>query len=304
MKRFVSAILGFSFAACAMAAPTSQPALTPHVVRLADIRYGSAPGKFNLLDLYLPDHPDHARPLIVWVHGGGWSMGDKMPAPALPLIPRGYILASINYRLAPRETYPAQIEDCKGAIRFLRAHAGQYNIDPDRIGAWGASAGGHLVSLLGTSAGSADVEGNVGGNLDKSSRVQAVCDWFGPTDLTQFATQAQAAGIISRTPGPTLIMGLFGGSLLEKRRLVQEANPIAFLTKKSAGEIPPFLIMHGDKDPIVPIAQSKLLVDALKAAGVSVDFRIVQGAGHGNGFATPAVAKIVMDFFDKQLKPR
>jgi acetyl esterase/lipase len=285
------------------AAPTSQPsgpALPPHVVRVADIRYGDGPGKSNLLDLYLPDKADHARPLIVWIHGGGWAAGDKTGCPAIPAVSHGFVVASLNYRLSGQATYPAQIQDCKGAIRFLRAHADQYHIDPNKIGVWGASAGGHLVALLGTSGGSTELEGTIGGNLDQSSRVQAVCDWFGPTDLTKFADQAQAAGIMQITPGPTLIMKLFGGSLQDKKDLVKEANPITYIPKQQ--QLPPFLIMHGDKDKLVPVAQSQLLYDALKTAGASVDLQVIPGAGHGNGFNTPRIASIVLTFFKSNLK--
>jgi acetyl esterase/lipase len=287
------------------AGPATRPAATalpPHVTCLADIRYGDGPGKSNLLDLFLPDKFDHPRPLVVWIHGGGWAEGSKQDCPALFMVPKGYAVASLNYRLSGQAVFPAQIQDCKGAIRFLRAHAGQYHIDPSRIGVWGASAGGHLVALLGTSGGSSELEGTVGGNLDQSSRVQAVCDWFGPTDLTQFAAQAQAAGIIQQTGGPTLIMRLFGGSLQEKKDLVRLSNPITFIASKTANDLPPFLIMHGDKDKMVPTAQSQLLADALKNAGSSVDLRIVPGAGHGKGFYNSAIATVVLDFFNSKLK--
>jgi acetyl esterase/lipase len=293
-------------AACAIpvvAAPATQPALPPHVVRVADVRYGDGPGRSNLLDLYLPDHADHARPLIIWIHGGGWSMGDKQACYAAPMVAHGFIAASLNYRLSGQAIYPAQIQDCKGAIRFLRAHAGQYHIDPNKIGVWGASAGGHLVALLGTSGGCAELEGTVGGNLDQSSRVQAVCDWYGPTDLTRFAEQAQAAGIIKTTPGPALIVQLFGGSMLEKKDLVRLSNPIDFISNKSSAPLPPFLIMHGDKDKLVPVAQSEMLRDTLKAAGASATLQVIPGAGHGgSGFINPAVMNTVRTFFESNLK--
>ena len=255
--------LMFGFAESAVAAPATQPVnLPPHVVVARDVKYGDAPGKSNLMDIYQPEGADKALPLVVWVHGGGWIEGSKDNCPALPLVPRGYVVASINYRLSRQAVYPAQIQDCKGAVRFLRAHSKEYHIDPDKIGVWGASAGGHLVALMGTSVDAKELEGDVGGNLDQSSRVQAVCDWFGPTDLAQFAEQAVAAGIAKSTPGPSLIVQLFGGSLAEKHDLVQQANPIKFIDKRQRKNIPPFLIMHGDKDPLVPVAQSQLLKDA------------------------------------------
>ena len=284
---------------------TSGAALPP-ASRFLDVRYGNGPAKSNLLDLYLPDRvaPGQMYPLVVWVHGGAWMAGDKLPAPQVPFLSHGFVVASINYRLSQQAVYPAQIQDCKGAIRFLRAHARQYHIDPTRVGVFGASAGGHLVSLLGTTFGSTELEGTVGGNLDQSSRVQAVCDWFGPTDLTQFADQARAAGISKTTPGVAPIVQLFGGSLLDKKDLLRESNPVWYASKKSPSTLPPFLIMHGDKDKMVPVAQSQLLADALKNTGASVDMRIIPGAGHGNGFDKPAITKTVLDFFEAKLKAK
>lgn len=307
MKNLIALLAACLLAVTAAhAAPASQPAnqLPPHIVCQKDIRYGPAPGSANLLDLYLPDKVNQPLPVVVWIHGGGWAMGDKAGCPAALMIPRGFAAVSINYRLSDEATFPAQIQDCKGAIRFLRAHAVQYHIDPDRIGVWGASAGGHLVALLGTSAGSKELEGTVGGNLDQSSRVQAVCDWFGPTDMSKFSQQAQAAGIIGTTQGPQLIMQLFGGSLAEKKDLVQLANPITFIAGQRPADLPPFLIMHGSKDKTVPLAQSQLLDDALVAAGAKVDFQIIPGAGHGTGFYSATIGKTVFDFFENELKPQ
>ncbi len=137
------------------------------------------------LDLYVPEKADGPLPVIVWVHGGAWLTGSKEGGgPALPFVGKGYAVASINYRLSQHAKFPAQIEDCKAAIRWLRANAKTYNLDPGRFGVWGASAGGHLVALLGTSGDVKDLEGNAGTD-DQSSRVQAVVDWFGPTDVTQ-----------------------------------------------------------------------------------------------------------------------
>jgi acetyl esterase/lipase len=291
------------------ASPATQPLvkrwLPPHVTCLPDIPYGPAAGSANLLDLYLPDNVaqlDHPLPLIIWIHGGGWIEGNKDNCPVASAVPFGFIGASLNYRLSGEARYPAQIQDCKGAIRFLRAHSTEYHLDPNHIGVWGASAGGHLVALLGTSGGSTELEGTVGGNLDQSSKVQAVCDWFGPTDLTQFADQAKAADIAQFTPGPRLIKALFGGTLDEKKDLVQLANPIAFLKGKNPADLPPFLIMHGDQDNMVPIAQSQLLDDALTQMKASVDFQIIPGAGHGKGFNKDTVQKTVLTFFEKKLK--
>ncbi len=306
----ISALPATSLAATPATQPVLARSVGAHVVFQGDIPYGDAPGRANLLDLYLPEHqppstlPTKALPLIVWIHGGGWSAGDKANCPAVSAVSHGFAVASINYRLTQQAKFPAQVQDCKGAIRFLRAHSAEYHIDPNEIGVWGASAGGHLVALLGTSGGSTELEGTTGGNLEQSSRVQAVCDWFGPTDLSQFADEAQASGLIKLTPGPELIMALFGGSLKEKKALVQEANPISFISKDRVAELPPFLIMHGDKDRLVPLAQSQLLNAALISAGAKVEFQVIAGAGHGSRFNTPVIAKTVLEFFEKSLMSR
>jgi acetyl esterase/lipase len=208
----------------------------------------------------------------------------------------GFIVASINYRLSLQAPFPAQIHDCKGAVRWLRAHATEYGIDPTRIGVFGASAGGHLVALLGTSAGDAALEGIVGGNLDQSSAVQAVCDWFGPTDMSRLREELPSDNAFAQHPEFSPVAGLFGGIANATPKRVQQANPIAYVDKSD----PPFLIMHGDHDKLVPMAQSELLADALKRAGVPCDFKIVKNAGHGQGFA--GQRGVVRDFFVHTLR--
>lgn len=210
------------------------------------------------------------------------------------LAAHGYFVASVEYRLSQEAKFPAQIEDCKCAIRYLRAHAKKYNIDPDRIGCWGSSAGGHLVALLGTSGGVKELEGK-GGWQDQSSRVQAVCDWFGPTDFPKMG------GSHNDINSPEC--QLIGGSYTEKADVVRAANPITYVTRDD----PPFLIMHGENDNTVPIGQSELLDEALKKAGVEVTFVRVKNAGHGFGGAgtepsREEIQKQIIAFFDKHLK--
>jgi acetyl esterase/lipase len=297
----VFALMAFSLVAYAQPArPTTKPVSPPAGVQVErDLKYGDAPGVSNLLDIYLPKNAKGALPLIVWIHGGGWQAGDKAGCPAVGMVTRGYVTASINYRFSQQAVFPAQIEDCKGAIRWLRAHAAEYHIDPSHVGVFGASAGGHLVALLGTSGAAKEIEGTVGGNLDQSSRVQAVCDWFGPTDMSRFFEHAGDDNIFKPAPDKSPITKLFGGPAAEHKDLVAKANPITFVSKDSA----PFLIMHGDKDTLVPLAQSQILADALQAAGVECHLEVLAGAGHGNGFAKPQVLKMVADFFDKHLNP-
>ena len=255
-----------------------------------NVEYARAGEKKLLLDLYVSKEAKQPLPLVVWVHGGGWSGGDKRRCPATRLTEHGYAAASVNYRLSREATFPAQIHDCKAAIRWLRANAGKYNLDPKRIGVWGGSAGGHLVALLGTSGGVKEAEGDLG-NAEQSSRVQAVCDWFGPTDLARLAG-AKAPRLGRSHP----VAGLLGGPASEKKQLAELANPITHVTSDD----PPFLIMHGDRDPLVPVSQSRRLHDALTAAGVESTLHVVKGAGHG--FRGAPIDKTVREFFDKHLK--
>jgi acetyl esterase/lipase len=240
------------------------------------------------IDLYLPK-ADKPLPVVLYVHGGGWEGGSKdSGGMALALLYRGFAVAACNYRLSKHAVYPAQIEDCKAAVRWLRGNAQKYNLDKDHIGAVGTSAGGHLVALLGTTADVPELEGK-GPFPKESSRVQAVCDWFGPTDLAKMSP-----------PGvETPITRLLGGSILEKKKVADLANPILFVDKKDA----PFLILHGDKDPLVPVSQSEMLHEALKKAGVESELCVVAGAGHNAQVFNEENRKKFDAFFTKHLKP-
>src|SRR5262245_55893196 len=175
------------------------------------------------LDLYVPAKTGAPLPVIVWVHGGAWLGGSKEGGgPALPFVGKGYAVASINYRLSQHAKFPAQIEDCKAAIRWLRANAKTYNLDPNHFGVWGASAGGHLVALLGTSGDVKDLEGD-DGTPDQSSRVQAVVDWFGPTDFTKMG------GSHDQPDSPEA--KLVGGPVQENKEKAARANPITYVSK-------------------------------------------------------------------------
>jgi acetyl esterase/lipase len=270
---------------------------------LLDLPYGPH-GVGNTLDLYLPK-ADAPLPLVIWIHGGGWQAGSKDDGgPALGLLNKGYAVASINYRLSQEAIYPAQIEDCKAAVRFLRAEAKQYNIAPDQIGVWGASAGGHLVALLGTTGGAKELEGD-GPNKAVSSAVQAVVDFFGPTDMLQMKAQADAQAdvksVLNADAADSPVGKLFGGPVQEHKDLAHKADPIHYISKDAA----PFLIMHGDKDNIVPLGQSKILDEALKAAKVESTLVVIEGAGHGGpDFGSPDNLQKIVDFFDKHLKPK
>jgi acetyl esterase/lipase len=266
----------------------------PNLIVHRDIEYVPGGHERQRLDLYLPKEADPSgqRPLLVWVHGGAWLGGSKERPPALRLVAKGYAVASINYRLSQHAIFPAQIEDCKAAIRWLRANAGRYGYDPNHIGVWGASAGGHLVALLGATGDVKDFD--IGPNRGVSSRVQAVCDFFGPTDFTKMSSFPST---VKHDAPDAPESKLIGGPIQENKDKVRRANPIAYVTKDD----PPFLIVHGDKDPLVPHNQSEILRDALQKAGVEATLYTVPGGGHG-GFQDPRVETLVAEFFQKHLR--
>jgi acetyl esterase/lipase len=261
-----------------------------------DLAYVDNGHERHKLDIFLPEKAEGPLPLIIWVHGGGWQNGSKDGCPPLRqgYVGKGYAVASINYRLSSHAVFPSQIEDCKAAVRWLRAHAKEYGLDPERFGVWGSSAGGHLVALVGTTG---DVkEFDVGTNAAVSSRVQAVCDCYGPTDFVKFAS---TPGYESHAQATSPEAKLLGGAPLENKDKAARASSITYVTKDD----PPFLIVHGDRDRTVPLNQSEALHAALKQAGVSTHFHIIHGAGHGGpGFAGENIDAMVSDFFEKNLK--
>jgi len=269
----------------------STPSETTAGVRIwRDIAYVSNGHARQKLDFCAPSSSGGPGPwpCVVFIHGGGWQSGSKSGNGALGLCWRGYAVASIGYRLSGDAPFPAQIEDCKAAVRYLHAHATRFNIDPNRIGASGGSAGGHLAALLGTTG---DVTiFDKGEYLNQPSRVQAVADLYGPTNLAFYGASR---------PGDTLSR-FIGGTIQDNPTKVQAANPITYA---SAGDAP-FTIFHGDADPLVPQRHSEALRDALLNAKVPVTLTIVRGGGHGfNGQALQSVNAQVAAFFDKHLKP-
>lgn len=284
------------------AVPAQQPvksmlsSLPEGTLVFRDMPYVNDGHERQKLDLFIPEteEKDEKLPLIIWIHGGAWMAGNKDFGAPVDYLKEGYAVASINYRLSQHAIFPAQIQDCKAAVRRLRRLADKLNIDPDRFGAWGPSAGGHLVAMLGTAG---DVnEFEVGENLEYSSKVQAVADYFGPTDFLQMDEYRTPDSMIQSGPNSPESL-LIGGDIRENKDKAAKANPITYVTKDD----PPFLIVHGDSDPLVPHHQSELLEAALKEAGVPVTFYTVKGAGHG-GFKDPNVPKLTKEFFDKHLK--
>ena len=272
---------------------SSLPALRPSFKVLHDLAYVPNAAPRQRLDLYLPAKPGPPRPLIAYIHGGAWRGGSKDQCPAGSLLPLGYAVASIEYRFSQDAIYPAQIEDCKAAIRWLRAHSAEYGIDPKRVGVWGASAGGHLVALMGVTGHVSDFD--TGENLDQSSAVQCVVDFFGPTDFLHY-------GLV---PNPRLdapdsaVAQLLGGQVTTHHAEARRASPVYFVTKDAA----PFLILHGDHDPLVPLQQSQELLADLQKEAVECTLKVVIGGGHGGpGFNTPANQKLIVDFLERHLK--
>ena len=284
------------------ATPPSNSALPgPPTARLGtvmrDVTYGNAGSVALKLDIYYPKSATEAVPAVVYVHGGAWIQGDKATGAGATEIPelvnRGFLVVSVNYRLAPQHKWPAQIEDVKCAIRFLRAHAAEYGIDPQRIGAWGGSAGGHLVAMLGTTDASAELEGS-SGYPEQSSRVQAVVDMFGPADLS----------VLFRGNQGDLLEQVFG-TADPNSQIARLASPVTYVS----ADDPPFLILQGDKDNVVPPEQSQIIYDRLLAEGVPARLVVVKNAGHGfiplGGTMSPSrneITMMVAGFFEEHLK--
>jgi acetyl esterase/lipase len=298
MSRRGSALLATALAAClgscadGTSPPSEPPAPTPQpAADYRDLAYTSVPRRLAL-DLYTPAGTA-PFPVVVWIHGGSWVSGsrDIFPGhPALRLRDRGYAVATIDYRLVPEGFFPAQAHDCKAALRWLRGNADRYGLDPNRVAAWGASAGGHLAALLGTSGGVPSLEDPAQGHPGESSRVQAVVDWFGPTDYRLADAEQQLTA--------ALLLGCPIALCPEKAAL---ASPVSHVD----GTDPPFLIQHGTADRVVPIVHSERLHGELLAAAVRSTLTRLDGAGHATiEFLAPENLARIDAFLDAELRPR
>ena len=268
------------------------------------------------MNIYLPADRPGPHPLLIYVHGGGYVVGNRYNCPGEMTAARGYALACIEYRYSYQAVFPAQIYDVKRSIRWLRAHAGTYNVDPNRFGIWGDSSGGHLAALAGASNGYAELEGPYG-YLTTSSDVQAVADWYGPTDFTQVPAAFEAPltwpvqDAIEDTYGYwpwytyTVITNLLvGGPVSQHLDLAWWANPLTFVDPTD----PPFFILHGEQDDVVPVSQSQRLSDWLGANGVPVTFVRESWRGHtpsdqgyDDGSYGHWTIEMTMQFFDNVL---
>jgi acetyl esterase/lipase len=239
-----------------------------------ELVYASVGGRELKLDLYKPTDAEGPLAAVAYVHGGGWVSGDKRTQyHGTCLLEDGIAVASVGYRLADEARFPAQIHDCKAAVRFLRAEAPALGLRADRIGAWGSSAGGHLVALLGLTGRSRELEGDYG-NVTTSSEVQAVADFFGPNDLAAFA---EDRGPDWQTNPESPLARLIGGLPSERPEALAAASPVTYVT----GDAPPFLLLHGEGDETVPPSQSRILYEALCEAGAEAELVEVKAMAHG-----------------------
>jgi acetyl esterase/lipase len=286
-RRYAALLFGAAILLLGRPAPAVPNDVPSGIVAYRNLAYVPGGHERQKLDLYVPMAGEGPFPLIVWIHGGSWTYGSKEECVPVPWASKGYAVASINYRLSQDARFPAQIEDCKAAVRWLRARAQEYRIDRDRLIAWGDSAGGHLAALLGTTGDDAEP-----GPPHESSRVQAVIDWYGRADLSPVCTDpAMAEHAVAR---------LLGGSGPQMADSALRASPIAHVS----ADDPPFLIMHGDRDATVPVQQSEIFAAALQRARVPVTLVILNGVGHGGKeFLKPDRVRIIDSFLREYLQP-
>ncbi len=287
------------------ATPAPRPTRTPqptleNVGRVdQDVTYCTADGVVLKMDIYYPlKVTNRPAPIAVNVHGGAWQFGDKTHSETLGDIPellaRGYLVAAVDYRLAPKYKFPAQLEDVKCAVRYLRANASKYDLDSQRIGAWGCSAGGQLVAMLGVTDGRPEFEGS-GGYRNESSGVQAVVALSAPADLVLSSYS---------TPRAEEFFNVFGAASITDPILTR-FSPVHYVSKNAS----PFLILGGDKDRTVPLQQSEVLYNRLRDVGASATLQVVKNAHHCMPDTSPPmepsrqeITRQIADFFDRELR--
>lgn len=295
MRRLLNITVYAAIVLMAFSSTVHAEDASAYVIAHKDIEYARVGDRALLLNYYVPRNAQTPFPIVIQIHGGGWQSGSRNTPPkgGLALVKRGYAVASIDYRLTDEAPFPAQIHDCKAAVRFIRANAASAGIDPNRIGVWGNSAGGHLAALLGTTGDLPELEGNVG-IVGVSSRVQAVFDVCGPANLLTLKPKAG-------TPNTNAVRDLLGGPATEKIELARSASPVSYASADDA----PFLIYHGEADDVVPIAQSRELATALQNAGAIVYFVPIPNAGHDLREVIPQSQQLsqnALAFFDRYLR--
>lgn len=265
---------------------------------IENVAYAATDHPKQRLDLYLPHDRKGKLPLLVWIHGGAWKAGDKNQGLGAlgPFLRDGkYIGASVEYRFSQDALWPAQIHDCKAAIRWLRGNAEKYGIDPDKIAVAGGSAGGHLVAMLGTSGDVKELEGTLGAYTNQSSRVSCVIDLFGPSD---FSSITNSPSQIRHGDADSPESRLIGGRMVDNPEAAKSVSPVTYVS----ADDPPFMIVHGTADMTVPFQQSEVLDAALAKAGVKTKpvFIAMKGAGHG--FRSDELTRRMAQFYDLHLR--
>lgn len=281
------------------AAEAAEAASAPTEQVHRDLAYGPHPEK-NRLDLYLPVTSSvNPRPLVIWVHSGGWYTGGKgNGGAARALVKRGYAVAALTYRFSQDAVFPAQIEDCQRAIRWLRAHAPKYGLDSDRIGAWGGSAGGHLVALLGTAPTRFPAPAD-DPHRALPANVAAVCAFNPPTDFLTWDAQALPNPAVIANLPESMVARLLGSPPERCPAAARSASPMSYV----GSHAPPFFLVHGDADRAVPPRQSITFHAALRAAGVESTLHLIPDGGHANpAFAQGVPHEAIADFFDRHLR--
>jgi len=259
-------------AAAAFSSFGTSPALAKTTRAHTDIVYATVGDKQLALDLYMPAEAN-SPPLMIWVHGGRWMLGDKSEVP-MAFVERGIATASLDFRQSTEERFPAMVHDIKAAIRFLRAKAPSYGYQEDRMAIGGTSSGAHLAALVGVTNGHTALEGTVGNDRDQSSDVHAIVSYYGASNLTAILEQSTPQGLDVRVPA---LEALLGALPEQAHELAQLASPVTHV-KQSA---PPLLLLHGDQDPHMPINQSYELESAYKSLGLDVHLDVLHGAAHG-----------------------
>ncbi|EDY16383.1 Alpha/beta hydrolase fold-3 domain protein [Chthoniobacter flavus Ellin428] len=285
------------FSACLLFAGSAlfaADAIPDDVIFEPGVEYAVAGGEHLQVDVARPKNGDGPFPAVVCIHGGGFRAGkregyDKL---CVTLAQKGYVAITVTYRLAPAFKFPAAVQDCKASVRWLRANAAKYHVDPKRIGVTGGSAGGHLAQFLGNTNGVKEFEGD-SGNLDQSSDVACVVNFYGPSDFTKsYGKSVDAAEVL-----PLWLGGNLETALKEHIR----ASPLNWVTPDAV----PTLICHGTEDKYVNYEQAGWMVDRLKSCGVEVELLTLQGAGHGfKGADADKAQEALLDFFNKHLHPR
>ena len=278
-----------------------QEAVNPIEPTWKDLNYAGDGKSYHTLDVYSPTSSNNKSPLILTIYGSAWksnrSKASKYIKKSLikPLIDAGFAVASINHRSSTDALFPAQIHDVKAAIRFLRGNASEYKIDPSFVGVTGSSSGGHLAAMAGTTSHNKLMEGNIGSFLNYDSHVNAVVDWFGPTDfLLMDICGSKMVHDAVNSPESKLI----GGAIQENKEKASAANPINYISSKT----PQFLIIHGMVDLTVPYCQSKVLKMALERANIESELISVRDGGHGKNVFIDKYKVEMVNFFLKNLK--